>query len=119
MDVSQPGNLRYTVFLDSQAAIARVQHDRTGPAQSLAKAAIRATDDITSRGNTVTLRLTPAYAGVEGNEQADETAKRAAEGGEERAQLSYLLEASLAHLTRKTTEIRSRAIAEWIRDRSS
>ena len=41
-----------------------------------------------------------------------------AEGGEERAQSPYLLEASLAHLTRKITEARSVATAEWIRDRS-
>ena len=66
---------RYTVFSDSQAAIARVQHDRTGPAQALAKAAIRAVNSITSRDSTITLRWTPVHAGVEGNEQVDETAK--------------------------------------------
>ena len=73
-------------------------------------------DRITSRDNTVTLRWTPAHAGVEGSHQADEMAKRAAEGGEERAQPPYLLEASLAHLTRKTTETRSTATARWVRD---
>ena len=37
---------QYVVFSDSQAAIARVQHDRTGPAQALAKAAIRSVDSV-------------------------------------------------------------------------
>ena len=110
---------RYTVFSDSQAAIARAQHDRTGPAQALAKGAIRVVDSITSRDNTVTLRWTLAPAGVEGNERADETAKRAAEDREERAPLTYLGEASLAYLTRKTTEARSVAAAEWIRNHTS
>ena len=45
-------------------------------------------------------------------------AKRAAEGREKRASPSYLSEASLAHLTRKTTEARSAATAERIRNHS-
>ena len=45
----------------------------------------------------------------------DATAKRAAEG-EDRADPEYLGEASLSHLTRKTTEARSKATKEWIRD---
>ena len=49
---------QYTVFSDSKAAIARAQHDRTGPAQALAKAAISVVDSITGRGNTVTPRWT-------------------------------------------------------------
>lgn len=54
---------RYTVFSDSQAAIARVQHDRTGSAQALAKAVIRSVDSFTCRDITVTLRWTPAHVG--------------------------------------------------------
>ena len=41
--------------------------------------------------------------GVEGNKQADATARAAAER-EGRAEPAYLLEASLAHLSRKTTK---------------
>ena len=105
-------------FSDSQAAIARVQHDRTGPAQALARAAIETVSSLTDRDSTITLRWTPAHRGVEGNEQADETARRAAEGNEGRAEPSYLLEASLAHLSRKTTETRANATEEWIRGNS-
>ena len=75
----------YTVFSDSQAAIARVQHDRTGSAQALAKAVIAIVDNLTSWDNTLTIRWTPAHKGVEGNEQADAAVKSAAEGEGERA----------------------------------
>ena len=87
----------YVVFSDSQAAVARVQHDKTGPAQALAKAVIATVDGLVDRGNTLTIRWTPAHKGVEGNEQADEAAKAAAEGRRERAEPAYLLEASLSH----------------------
>ena len=46
----------YLVFSDSQAAIARVQHDGTGLAQALAKATIRIVDSLTCRANTLTVR---------------------------------------------------------------
>ena len=71
------------------------------------------------RGNTLTIRWTPAHKRVEGNEQAVEAAKAAAEGRRERAEPAYLLEVSLSHLTRKTTEARSKATAEWIRSHIS
>ena len=61
------------------------------------------------------VRWAPAHLGVEGNERADALAKGAAEGEEGRAEPGYLGEASLLHLTRKTTEARSSATREWIR----
>ena len=54
--------------------------------------------------------------GVEGNEHADARVKRAAEGEEGTADPEYLREASLSHLTRKTTEARSNTSSEWIRN---
>ena len=107
---------RYTIFSDSQAAISRVQHDRTGPGQALAIRSIETARAIAARGNSVTIRWTPSHAGIPGNERADKTAKRAAEGREEEADHEYLREASLSHLTRVTTETRSGATAAWIRD---
>lgn len=53
--------------------------------------------------------------GVEGNEQADAMAKRAAEGEEGRADPGYFGEAGRSHLTGKTAEARARADSEWIR----
>ena len=108
---------RYTVFSDSQAALSRIQCDRTGPGQTLAILAIETANTIIDRDNSITFRWTPAHAGVEGNERADGTARRAAEDRREMAPPEYLKEASLSHL-RTTTEARSAATAEWIRAHS-
>ena len=70
----------YTVFSDSQAAVARIQHSGCGPAQALARAAIDWSHELRQRGNSITVRWTPAHSGVEGNEHADAIAKRVAEG---------------------------------------
>ena len=91
-------------------------HGDCVPAQALARAVVDITSELRQRGNSIAVRWTPAYLGVKGNEHADATTKRAAGGEEDRANTEYLGEASLAHLTRKTTEARSRATREWIRD---
>ena len=105
----------YTVFSDSQAAIARVRRD-CGPAQALARAVVDFSHELQERGNSITIRWTPSHEGVEGNDQADALAKRAAEGKGSRAPPGYLREASLSHLTRNSTEARSKAAGDWIRD---
>ena len=61
-------NREYTIFSDSQAAISRIQHDRTGPGQSLAVRAIAAASSIATRGNRITIRWTPSHMGITGNE---------------------------------------------------
>ena len=58
---------------------------------------------LVDRNNTLTIQWTPSHAGVCGNEHADQVARRAAEE-EERADPTYLTEASLSYLTRKTIE---------------
>ena len=55
--------------------------------------------------------------GIEGNEQADRAARGAAEEREERAETTYLKEASQSHRTRVTTDNRANATADWIRTR--
>lgn len=110
--------MHYTIFSDSQAALCRVQHDRTGPGQMQAVAAITLGEAIAGRDNSIALRWTPSHAGAEENELADIMAKGAAEGRGERASAEYLREASLSHLTRTTTETKSRTTAEWIPMRS-
>ena len=96
--------------------MARIQHTDCGPAQSLARAAVDLSYELGSRGNSVTVRWTPAHQGVEGNERADAWARRAAGKEEELADPAYLREASLAHLTRVSTEARSNSTGEWIRN---
>ena len=105
----------YTLFLDSQAAISRIGYDRCGPAQASAKAISITVDKHSKRGNTLYIRWTAAHTGVEGNEQADETAKSAAEGKEDRADRANLMQESLFYLIRKATETRSTASIDWIR----
>ena len=61
----------YTIFSDSQAAVAQVQHTGCGPAQALARAAADFSYELRSRGNSVTVRWTPTRQGVKGNEHAD------------------------------------------------
>ena len=116
LDSRGESSRRYTIFSDSQAAISRVQHDRTGPGQALAIKAIATANSITTRGNKIAIRWTPSHMGITGNELADKTAKWAAEGRSEEASQEYLKEASLSHLTRTTTEARTSATAAWIRD---
>lgn len=98
--------------------MARIQHDRTGPAQTLSRKAIQISESLVSRGNTITLRWVLAHLGVEGNERADAVAKRAAEGEEGRVEPPFIQEASLSYLNRKVTEARSKATSNWIREHS-
>ena len=65
------------------------------------------TDELYRRGNSLAVRWTPAHAGVEENEQADEAARRAAEGGGDRAGPDFLREASLSRLLRVIAEARA------------
>ena len=51
-------------------------------------------DELHERGISVTVRRTPAHRGIEGNEQADGAAKRAAEGGGDRARPEFQMEAT-------------------------
>ena len=55
-----------------------------------------ASPPVLSPNGGASVRWTPAYAGVEGNEHADITTKRAAEGREGRADPEHLGEASLS-----------------------
>ena len=67
---------------------------------------------LSERACAVTIRWTPAYRGVEGNEIADSCAKWAAEAYTNPVDKEYLKEASLPHLSRKTTEARSQSTRE-------
>jgi ribonuclease HI len=91
-------NGQITVFLDSQAAISRIQHTEPGPGQSLALRAHTAATSLQERGLQVTVRWVPGHAGVEGNKRADQAAKRAA------AKPAPKDEISLAHAQRMGTE---------------
>ena len=104
----------YTIFTDSTAAMRRLMGDAPGPGQDMAIRAIEIANRITQRGNTITIRWTPAHVGVEGNERADRTAKDAATLPPLRGTGSRF---SLAYLKRRTTEGITRGWAEDTRTR--
>jgi Reverse transcriptase-like len=92
-------NGRVTVLLDSQAAISRLQDTELGPGQALT---LRAAKMLREREIKVTIRW------VEGNERADQAAKRAA------ARAASEEELSLAYVRRAGTEARREEGKKWL-----
>ena len=73
----------YTILSDSSAASGRARSDEMGPGQRFAVTIIEVCSRLSSRGNTLTLRLVPSHLGIEGNEVADDWAKRVAGDSDE------------------------------------
>ena len=105
----QESGHRYTIFVDSRAAIDRVRSDTPSPGQRFAVAAIEVCTRIPERDNSVTIRWVPAHSGASGNEVADEHTKTAATGDAPSEEIpdGYHNETSLSHMTRVATEDRS------------
>ena len=101
-------NRQVTVFVDSQAAISRLQHTEPGPGQALALRAHRAAKRLRERRVGVTVQWVPGHMGVEGNERADQAAKQAA------TRPARDDEISLAHAHRVSTEARRGDGQKWL-----
>jgi ribonuclease HI len=73
---------RYTIALDNQAAIQTTRRERAIPGQYLVNAIHRQIQGVVEMqaGTRVAMRCVPGHEGIEGNERADEEAKKAAKG---------------------------------------
>jgi ribonuclease HI len=81
---TQPSRLR--IFLDSQPAIKRLKHTEPEAGQALAIRARKAAQELVNQGREVTVQWVPGHKDIEGNERADQAAKRATEKSPRNAQ---------------------------------
>jgi ribonuclease HI len=103
------GVWRVTIFTDSQATLRRIQSDEPGPGQVLALRTMNWESDLTDKNIRVEYRWVPAHKGVEGNEEADQKATKAAykhcgSYTETQNPLRYLNYISFAHVSRRLSE---------------
>lgn len=66
------------IFTDSLTALQALQHDQPKDNVRLITTAITLLNELQQQGKQVTLAWIPSHAGIQGNERADEAAKRAA-----------------------------------------
>jgi len=100
---------RVTIFTDSQATLRRIQSDEPGPGQVLALLTMNWESELTDKSIQVEYRWVPAHKGVEGNEEADLQATKAAykhcgSYTETQNPLRHLNYISFAHIGRRLTE---------------
>jgi len=123
---------RVTIFTDAQVAIRWMAWDEAGPGQKYALQVRRhiATLRRARPGITIEIRWCPVHKGVEGNENADEWAKLAAEEPDTRGVewLSYSdltevrpmpLPRSLANIRREISEKKWTEVRRWAGGRTS
>jgi hypothetical protein len=100
---------RVMIFMDSQATLRRIQSDELGPGQVLASRTINWKSELIDKNIQVEYRWVPAHKGVEGNEEADLQATKAAykhcgSYTETQNPLNHLNYVSFAHISRRLTE---------------
>jgi len=100
---------RVTIFTDSQATLRRIQSDEPGQGQVLVLRTINWKSELLEKNIRVEYRWVPAHKGIEGNEEADLQATKAAykhcgSYTETKNPLPYLNYISFAHIGRRLME---------------
>ena len=100
---------RVTVLTDSQATLKRIQSDEPGPGQVLALRTMNWTDALARKHIQVEYRWVPAHKWIEGNEEANQQATKAAykhcgSYTETQNPLLFLDYVSFSHVSRRLTE---------------
>jgi ribonuclease HI len=102
--VKKEENRNIVIGVDSQAAINRMRHRGTGPAQSSAISFGDTARELTKKGCKITIVWTPSHIGIPGNEKADRAAENAAKQ-EAKKGPGWM---SIANIRRKVNEAKKR-----------
>ena len=65
-----------TIFSDSETAIKRIQNDKLGSEQAIAKEIIQIAERLNRENTSIFIRWTPSHANIERNKKADNFAKK-------------------------------------------
>jgi ribonuclease HI len=115
--VKKTGHTRIAVFSDAQAALKRIKDNSTGPGQWLALRTIERVKRARGDGVNVTIQWIPGHKGVEGNERADQAAKKAATDPRTPRLPANEQFTSAAHLNRRITEEKHQQAWEWAQEK--
>ena len=103
--------IRVTVFTDAQATLKHIQSDEQGPGQVLALRMMNWADALARKNIHVEYRWVPAHKAIEGNEEADQQATKAAykycgSYTETQYPLPFLDYVSFSHIFRRLTKVK-------------